>query len=127
MVLTTQLLTTRRSAKVVFDVFLIFVILAVPLQYELLGLAFYRTGRLLALRIFETLIALTETVVNYALITKVNITRINTLQAFSPASAKILHSHLVIIYAVLIALILHIWPIGVMGMYMVLIPFYPLF
>ena len=79
------------------------------------------------LRIFELLIALTETVINYALITKVNITRINTLQVFSPASAKILHSYLVIIYAVLIALILHIWPIGVMGMYMVLIPFYPLF
>lgn len=122
-----QSLTPTKYNNIVFDVFLAFAVLSAPAQYELLGLAFYRTNSYLVLRIFGVLVAAAETVVSLILVAKVNITRLDPLQIFSPASGKVLHSHLVSMYATIFAVVINVWPIGVVGLYMVLIPFYPLF
>lgn len=123
----TRPLIATKLINVVFDIFLVFMVFAAPVQYELLGLAFYRTDSYLVLRIFGVLIACAETVASLLLVAKVNITRIDSLRVFSPASAKTLHSHLVSMYATVLAIVLKIWPIGVSGLYMVLIPFYSLY
>lgn len=123
----TRPLVSTKLINVTIDVFLVFMVIAAPFQYELLGLAFYRTDDFIVLRIIGIFIAFAETVASLLLVARINITRVDPLQVFSPVSAKTLHSHTVSMYATVFAVALKIWPVGVTGLYMVLIPFHPLF